>query len=130
MATKVMVIDDDREFLTEISETLVLVGYEVVAVNEPGHAIEKATEENPEVILLDLKMPKINGFTLASEMRHYSQLAGIPIIAVTGYFKQDYLPLMNIVGIHSYLQKPFNVLDVINQIESAKKDTKKDAKKR
>ncbi|MGE5308403.1 MAG: response regulator [Deltaproteobacteria bacterium] len=125
MATKVMIVDDDKDFLTEISETLVLVGYEVSAVNDPTQVVEKALRENPNVMLLDLKMPKINGFSLAAEMRHYPELANLPIIAVTGYFKEDYLPLMNICGIHNYLKKPFNVLDAITQIEAARKELKK-----
>ncbi len=130
MATKVMVIDDDKGFLAEVSETLVLVGYEVVGVNDPAGAAEKALRERPDVVLLDLKMPKINGFSLAAEMRHYPELAGIPIIAITGYFKEDYLPLMNICGINSYLRKPFNVLDAITRIETARKGTKKEVRKR
>jgi CheY-like chemotaxis protein len=125
MATKVMIIDDDKDFLAEISGTLVLVGYEVMGVSEPSQAIDRALQERPDVILLDLKMPKINGFSLAAEMRHFPELANIPIIAVTGFFKEDYLPLMNIVGIQSYLKKPFNVLDAITQIEAAKKAVKK-----
>lgn len=120
MATKVMIIDDDKDFLTEISETLVLVGYEVAAVNDPILAVDKAVMERPEVILLDLKMPKINGFSLAAELRHHSETERVPIIAVTGYFKDDYLPLMNICGINRYLKKPFNVLEAITQIEAAK----------
>lgn len=125
MATKVMIIDDDKDFLTEISDSLVLVGYEVAAVSDPLQAVERTVREKPDVILLDLKMPKVNGFTVASELKHYPEVAGVPIIAVTGYFKDDYLPLMNVCGINSYLKKPFNILEVISRIEAAKKDVKK-----
>jgi DNA-binding response OmpR family regulator len=117
MTKRVMIIDDDKEFLEELHETLNLSGYEMVAVNDAQDALETANRTKPDIILLDLKMPAKSGFQVADEIRHYQQTSHIPIIAMTGFFKDDYLPLMKMCGIKDFLKKPFNPLDVINRIE-------------
>jgi len=118
MNKKILVIDDDKEFLEELKETLALSGYEVVEVNDPILAIDVAMKISPDVVLLDLKMPGKSGFQVADELKHFSSLTNVPIIIMTGYFKDDYLPLLNICGIKKCLKKPFHPLDVIAQIES------------
>ncbi|MDD2752390.1 MAG: response regulator [Candidatus Omnitrophica bacterium] len=116
---KVLIVDDDKEFLEELKETLALSGYEMFAVNDSGLALNMATQVRPDVILIDLKMPKKTGFQLADELRHLSGLDHIPIIAMTGFFKDSYGPLLNICGIKKCLKKPFNPLDIIMEIENA-----------
>lgn len=116
---KVMIVDDDKEFLDELNETLELSGYKMVAVNDPEKALEAVSSVKPDIILLDLKMPKINGFQLASEIKNSPQHSRIPIIAMSAYFRDDTKPLMNTCGIRTYLKKPFTPLDVIAEIEEA-----------
>ncbi|MDD4938963.1 MAG: response regulator [Candidatus Omnitrophica bacterium] len=117
MGRKVMVIDDDKEFLQELRETLSLSGYELIAVNDASNAVEMVHATKPDVILLDLKMPQKSGFQIADELRHLSEVSNIPIIAMSAYLKDDYSPLLNICGIKECLRKPFNPLDVIAKIE-------------
>lgn len=114
---RVMIVDDDREFLGELKEMLTLSGYEPIAINNPALVLQKAAKIKPAIILLDLKMPEKSGFQVADELRHYSELQNIPIIAMTAFFKDDYAGIMNICGIKKCLKKPFNPLDVIASIE-------------
>lgn len=115
---KVMIVDDDREFLEELGETLAQSGYDMIAARDPHSVLAIASEKKPRVILLDLKMPGKNGFQLAYELRNSPELQQIPIIVMTGFFKDGYQPLMDICGIKRCLKKPFNPLDVIAQIEA------------
>jgi CheY-like chemotaxis protein len=117
--TKILIIDDDKEFLEELHETLNLSGYEMVAVNDAQDALETANRTKPDIILLDLKMPAKSGFQVADEIKHYQQTSHIPIIAMTGFFKDDYLPLMGLFGISLCLKKPFQVSQVVQEIEMA-----------
>jgi DNA-binding response OmpR family regulator len=119
MNKKVMIVDDDKEFLEELNETLNLSGYDMVAVNDAGSDVDVAAQTKPDVIILDLKMPKKSGFQLADEIKHLQEIADIPIIAMTGFLKDDYTPLLNVCGIKKCLKKPFNPLDVIAHIEEA-----------
>ena len=115
---KIMIVDDDKEFLEELGETLVLSGYDTIAVNDSLLAVDTAVRENPDVVVLDLKMPGKNGFQLADELRHIPQLMQVPIIAMTGNFKEAYSPLIKMCDIRKCLKKPFNPLDIIAEIES------------
>lgn len=119
MNKKIMIVEDNKEFLEELEELLALSGYGVIAVGESVAALKEAREKKPDVILLDLKMPGKDGFQIADEIRGDSELMHTPIIIMTAYFKEDYLPLMNICGVRKYLKKPFNPLDVIANIEEA-----------
>jgi CheY-like chemotaxis protein len=119
MNKRIMIVDDNKEFLEELKETLELSGYEVVAVEEPEVVLDMANKLNPDLILLDLKMPNKSGFQIADELRRLPELSHTPIIAMTGFFKDDCGALLNICGINKCLKKPFSPLDVIAQIESA-----------
>jgi len=116
--TRVLVIDDDKLLLREIQDTLSLNDYDVVAMNHPADATEVIERVQPDVILLDLVMPDESGFQVACKINYFSGLARIPIIAMTGYFKDSYLPLMSGYGIKDYLKKPFDPLELIAKIES------------
>jgi len=116
---KVMIIDDDADFLEELKETLDQTGYKVIKVNDPSAALTVAGSVRPEVILMDIKMPGINGFQLAHAIKHFWELHQIPIIAMTGYLKDNHDDLMAICGIKKCLKKPFMPLDMISEIEKA-----------
>lgn len=118
---KVMIVDDDKEFLYELEEALVLSGYDLVAVNDSLSALHIAAKITPDVILLDLRMPGKSGFQLADEIRRFSGLEDTPIIAMSGLFKDEYIPFLKMCGIKKCLKKPFNPLDVIAEIEVALK---------
>ncbi len=126
MNKKVMVVDDDKEFLEELEETLTLSGYDLVSVNDAAMVLVLAASVRPDVILLDLKMPKKSGFQVADELRHFSEVSRIPIIAMSAFLRDDYTALLNICGIKKCLKKPFHPLDVIMQIEEVL--SKKEAK--
>ena len=115
---KVMVIDDDREFLQELKATLVQSGYKVKLISEAEKAIAAAAEIKPDVILLDLKMQGMTGFEVANKLRGLPETKDIPIIAISGFFKENRDdPLFGFFNIEHYLQKPIYPLNVIDKIE-------------
>jgi len=117
---RVMVIDDDKEFLDEMIETLSLTGYDPASVSESIDAVRKVIQAKPDIILLDLKMDKKSGFELASELMAKPDTKDIPIIAITGVFThQEHRLLMKICNIKNCLIKPINPLDVIHLIEKS-----------
>jgi DNA-binding response OmpR family regulator len=117
---RVLIVDDDKEFLQELRETLDLSGYEVIEVEDSRTVQYTASHSNPDVIVLDLRMEDMNGFEVAEELKRFTSTVGIPVIAMTGFFREDeHIPLMNICGIKKCIRKPFNPLDVISAIEAA-----------
>jgi CheY-like chemotaxis protein len=85
---RVMIVDDDRQFLEELEEMLIFSGYEIVAFNDAQAALESAVRLRPDVILLDVKMPGKSGFQLADELQRLPELEGTPVIAMSGHYKE------------------------------------------
>jgi CheY-like chemotaxis protein len=118
MKKKVMIVDDDdRIFLEELNQTLILNGYDVVVVNDPVSAVDMVFKTEPDVILLNIKMPTRNGLRIANELKNYLGYDNIPIIALTGITRDADVKLMNVCGIQNCIRKPFHTLDVISNIE-------------
>jgi len=119
MKKKILIVDDDKEFLEELGEMLRLNEYDVVAVNDSARALEAAREAKPDVVLVDLKMPQQSGVEVACEMRFFSEFQDVPIIAMTAYFKDDYADLLRTYGIKHCLTKPFDTAELVSRIEEA-----------
>lgn len=115
---RIMVVDDDKEFLGELEETLRLGGYDPVSLSDSSTVLGAAREFRPDLILLDLKMNKMSGFQVAINLRQAPDVSDIPIIAMTGYFTGDHhLPLLNVCGVTKCISKPFKPQSIINEIE-------------
>ncbi|MDD5019345.1 MAG: response regulator [Candidatus Omnitrophica bacterium] len=119
---KIMLIDDDKDFLRELHEVLEQGGYDVVSVDDSEKAVEIIKKDKPDVVMLDIKMPKKSGFDIASELKYFTEMLDIPIIAMSGYYKEDFNYLLSICGIKRCLKKPFNPLDAIAEIEECFKE--------
>jgi DNA-binding response OmpR family regulator len=116
---KVMIVDDDREFLEELQETLFLNGYDIIKVNDPHRVLETAGDHKPDIILLDLKMDHYSGFELADELSHFTRTTDIPVVAMTGFFTEnEHISIMNLCGINKCITKPFSAEEVVTAIES------------
>ena len=115
---RVMIVDDDKDFLEEIGSALRSEGYDTVVISESTTAVKKAVEYMPDLILLDLKMDKKSGFKIADELMENPKTKDIPVIAITGVFtRQEHGLLMKICNIRECLIKPINPSDIIGRVE-------------
>ncbi len=118
MANKrVLILDDDNDFLDELSEMLASNGYEPVIASDTDGFLNLAAKIKPAVILLDLKMPKKTGFLVAYELNQSSETTHIPVIAISGVVKDDFVVPKEFCNIRAFLKKPLHPLDVIKEIE-------------
>ena len=90
---------------------------DVTAVNDTIDVSDIAKKIEPNVILLDLKMPKKSGIQLAYELRQIGKLIDVPIIAISAFYKEGIFPIMKVHGITAYLSKPLDPDKVISEIE-------------
>lgn len=115
---KIMVVDDDKEFLDEITEVLKNSGYDTVALSHGGEVFERACLDKPDVILMDLQMEGEGGLGIADKLSHSPETEHIPLIAITGVYVKERLRLIiKLCGFKKRLIKPVNPLDVIAAIE-------------
>ncbi|MFC1939542.1 PleD family two-component system response regulator [Chloroflexota bacterium] len=82
---KILLVDDDLDFIEATKTVLETEPYQVIVANEGNEALQKAREENPDLILLDVIMPVKDGFTAAEQLKKDTQLSKIPVIMLTSF---------------------------------------------
>ena len=114
---EVLVIDDERDVTNLIKVNLEDQGYDVfVAYNGPD-AIAIARERKPEVIMLDLAMPGMDGFSVMKVLKQDKETEHIPIIVLTGHDTKGYKQKSLMLGAAQYMTKPFSEKDIVEEIK-------------
>jgi len=106
---KIMVIDDDEDFTNLYKKTLLAAGYDAIAINQSSAAIEMAYLVKPDIFVIDLMMPDIDGFQLCRILRADPVFKNTPIIIVTALTDTDSKMIAMGAGANDYLAKPFSV---------------------
>ena len=110
-----MVVDDE-EIIVEISKRkLVEHGYEVMTAGDGGEALEMLKRKIPDLILLDVQMPNMNGYTFVMEKDKTPEYAKIPVVVLTAYGEME--PVFKRHGIKSYLLKPLKLQEMIEKVQ-------------
>ena len=115
---KVIVAEDDREISTLIALTLRMEGYEVVQAVDGAEALSAAREHRPDLVLLDVMMPKMTGYEVARELQNDPQTVSIPIIFVTAKHEMEDRVLGLTMAI-DYIGKPFAVPELLARVRAA-----------
>lgn len=122
--TKILVIDDDIAINELIKVNLELHGYEVIQGYNGIEGFAKAKQEEPSLIILDVMMPEVDGFTVAQRIRQCPELTDVPIIMLTALSQlSDKVNGFNI-GIDDYLTKPFEIEELLVRVRALLKRTR------
>ena len=115
---RVLLVDDEPSIIKIIGKGLQVAGYEVVTAMDGEEAMTKAQLANPDVILLDLMLPKKSGFEVCAALKKDPRYARIPIIIFTGKGQEMDEKLCRELGANAYLSKPHGAKALIEQIEA------------
>ncbi len=121
---KILVVDDDPTLTTLVSKCLETNGYEVTAVTEAADGLDYAMKNDPDLIILDVMMPVINGFNFCRLLKQEENKKDIPIILLTSRDQIKDIEIGLEMGAEAYLAKPLNtteLLRTIKVIESSKR---------
>jgi len=126
---KILVIDDEPE-ITDIVETfLETAGYEVESENASEEGIEKAKSFLPDLVLLDIMMPTLDGYEICSELKRSEKTKRIPVVFLTGKDARSDEGRSFKVGGVLYIKKPFScerLLDIVKVVlQTVEKENKK-----
>ena len=102
----VLVVDDYEDTRVLMRRQLELGGFRVVEAADGREAIERAASHRPAVILMDLNMPVLDGFTAALRIREREETRGVPIVALTAYDTAEFRAAARAVGCSEYVTKP------------------------
>ena len=120
MAKKILIIDDEIDILKTLTMRLELEGYEVVTAEDGSAGYEKAQEIKPDLILLDIGMPKQDGYMTLRKMRRESDseylfLRKVPVLIITGR-GTEMKRLFEFEGATGYITKPFDNEALLSKI--------------
>jgi two-component system response regulator VicR len=126
MANRVLVVDDEKLIVKGIRFSLEQDGMEVECAYDGEEALEMAKQKDFDIVLLDIMLPKMDGFTVCQQIREFSN---VPIIMLTAK-GEDMDKILGLeYGADDYITKPFNILEVKARIKAIIRRTKKDKKK-
>lgn len=115
MATKVLVVDDEKNIVKGIRFSLLQDGYEVDTAYDGEEALQKANENQYDLIILDVMLPKLSGLEVLQQIREFSS---VPVIMLTAK-GEDMDKILGLdYGADDYITKPFNILEVKARIKA------------
>ena len=116
--TKILIVDDDKEFCASMADILEAKGYAVESENSGEAAVDKVKEKSFDVILMDIKMPVMNGVEAFKQIKEISPKTAV--IMITAYSLEDLIKEALQEGVFGVLRKPIDIDKLIEQIELAK----------
>lgn len=118
---KILIVDDLPENVFMLQDRLENEGYEVITAYDGNSGIEKALIEFPDLILLDIMMPDINGFEVCRQLVSNPNTSSIPVILVTAKSDIEDVKEGLEAGAYDYVKKPFNRTELMARVNSALK---------
>jgi len=124
LMAKILIVDDDEELCELVSEYLSVEGFTVASVNDGEAGLEAALSGSNDLVILDVMMPKLNGFDLLRELRKSSS---IPVVMLTAR-GEDMERIVGLeIGADDYLPKPFNPRELVARIRAVLRRTEQAA---
>lgn len=114
---KISIVDDDKDFLKALTIVLEDKGYSIVAATDGAQALELARTESPNLILLDIMLPGMNGFKVCRFLKFDENYKDIPIIIISAKADQEDKRLGKQMGAELYITKPFENEELLQTIK-------------
>ncbi len=115
---KVLIADDEQDIVETIKFNLELENIECIEAYDGEEALLKAKKEHPDLIILDIMMPKINGYKVSRLLKFDESYKHIPIIMLTARTQETDINLGEETGADEYVTKPFNMDKLISLVKS------------
>ncbi|MFZ2541624.1 MAG: response regulator, partial [Gallionella sp.] len=112
----IMVVDDSLTVRKITSRLLSRAGYQVVTATDGIDALNQLEEFTPDVMLLDIEMPRMDGFALAKELRRNPKTQALPIIMITSRTADKHREVAMQLGVNTYLGKPYQEDELLQNI--------------
>ncbi len=114
---RILVVDDEEDLVVMISKALKHKGYEVITANDGQEGLEKAKTQKPDLIILDLMLPRISGYKVCGLLKKDARYVKIPVILFTAKAKAEDIELGKKVGADAYITKPYERDALLSKIE-------------
>ena len=117
MSKKVLIVDDEENIVISIEFLMAQAGYELEIARDGEEAMEKVSSFQPDLVLLDVMMPKINGFEVCRRIREHTEWDDIKIIMLTAKGREVEVTKGMALGANSYIIKPFSTKELMAEVK-------------
>ena len=115
----ILVVDDEAEIVDLLAEELTEFGFDVISANNGATALVLVYSEKPDVVLLDLMLPIVNGYSVLSEIRGNPSTKNLPVIILTAVASKDVEQEVIRLGANNYMTKPWKLGEMLDVIWEA-----------
>ena len=115
---KILIVDDEADIIEILQFVLESNGYECITASDGEMGLNLAREANPDLIILDVMMPKINGYKISRLLKYDNKYKDIPILMITARSQEEDKVIGEETGADEYITKPFNVDYVLEKVKS------------
>ena len=127
MAKKIFIVEDELDFLSTLRERLEFEGFVVATAVDGEEALKKIPQEKPDLILLDIMLPEMNGYQVCRELKSNPETKTIPVVVVTAKSQESDKFWAKETGADDYLTKPFEMEELLQKIQDNLQEDKKTA---
>jgi len=117
MTKKILVVDDEHDIVETLKFVIEAKGFECLCAYDGEQGLMLAKQEMPDLIILDVMMPKINGFKISRLLKYDNKYKDIPILMVTARSQDEDKLIGEETGADEYITKPFEIDDVMQKID-------------
>lgn len=117
LAKKILAVDDERHIVRLIQVNLERAGYQVITAFDGTEGLKKVESEKPDLIVLDVMMPKMDGFEVLKRLQANPETREIPVIMLTAKAQDTDVFRGWSSGVSAYLTKPFNPLELLTFVK-------------
>lgn len=114
---KILIIEDEKNIVTSLKMYLEHSGFEVSVADNGLDGIKKGQELKPDMILLDLVLPRVNGYTVCKSLKENVNTKNIPLVIMSARTLKEDIEKAFASGADNYLEKPFSVMQIGNIIK-------------
>jgi DNA-binding response OmpR family regulator len=116
---KILIVDDERDIVKALMIRLQGAGYEVVTAFDGAQGVFMAHKEKPDLIILDIRMPAGNGFSVAQRLKRSMHTFTIPVIFLTGSPERNAEEKARALGARFYIKKPYDPEELLDAVKRA-----------
>jgi DNA-binding response OmpR family regulator len=114
---KILLVDDEVQLQTMVQMRLEANCYEVITASDGQEGLQKAKSENPDLIMMDVMMPKMDGYKVCGLLKNDTRYSKIPVVLFTARAQQDDQEVGKEAGADAYITKPFDPPVLLAKIE-------------
>lgn len=117
MKTRILLVDDEPDLVQMVSVRLKAAGYEVTTAYDGQEALEKVKESRPDLMILDLMLPKLDGYKVCRLLKFDERTRDIPVLIFTARAQVEDVTLATECGADAYLTKPFEAKVLLAKLQ-------------